>query len=104
MSRFEKFYQQVKLNPKDWDIQGILWCENFNKDPKESAILEVVFGTVSAPFLAQPALKQCAQDETPPESILRKTVKRNFNMDDLMFSYDNENELLPIALSLRSPL
>jgi Reverse transcriptase (RNA-dependent DNA polymerase)/Pao retrotransposon peptidase len=100
----EKFYRQVNLNPKDWDTQRILWADKINITPKEFAITVVAFGTSSAPFLAQRALKQCAQDETAPQSLTRRVIEKNFYMDDLMVSLDNEENLLHLALTLRETL
>ncbi|GFW18482.1 uncharacterized protein TNCV_1185091 [Trichonephila clavipes] len=46
-------YRTILINPKQRNLQRIVWCESEHESPKIYELSTVTYGTVSAPYLAQ---------------------------------------------------
>ncbi|GFY04580.1 uncharacterized protein TNCV_4416641 [Trichonephila clavipes] len=51
-------YRTILINPKQRNLQRIVWCESEQESPKIYELSTVTYGTVSAPYLAQRTLTQ----------------------------------------------
>ncbi|GFW66709.1 integrase catalytic domain-containing protein [Trichonephila clavipes] len=56
-------YRTILINPKQRNLQRIVWCESEHESPKIYELSTVTYGTVSAPYLAQRTLTQLSMDE-----------------------------------------
>ncbi|GFW17620.1 uncharacterized protein TNCV_2651771 [Trichonephila clavipes] len=46
-------YRTILINPKQRNLQRIVWCESEHESPKIYELSTVIYGTVSAPYLVQ---------------------------------------------------
>ncbi|GFT73092.1 uncharacterized protein TNCV_4309811 [Trichonephila clavipes] len=56
-------YGTILINPKQRNLQRIVWCKSEHESPKIYELSTVTYGTVSAPFLEQITLTQLSMDE-----------------------------------------
>ncbi|GFW39310.1 uncharacterized protein TNCV_1832961 [Trichonephila clavipes] len=59
----QMMYRTILINPKQRNLQRIVWCESEHESPKIYELSTVTYGTVSAPYLAQRTLTQLSMDE-----------------------------------------
>ncbi|GFX85020.1 integrase catalytic domain-containing protein [Trichonephila clavipes] len=62
-------YRTILINPKQRNLQRIVWCESEHESPKIYELSTVTYGTVSAPYLAQRTLTQLSMDEEANSSF-----------------------------------
>ncbi|GFW71525.1 uncharacterized protein TNCV_2309601 [Trichonephila clavipes] len=74
-------YRSVLINPKQRNLQRIVWCESEPESPKIFELSTVTYGTVSAPYLAQRTLTQLSMDEEVNFSIAASVLRNNLYMD-----------------------
>lgn len=91
----EKMYRQVMVDPKQRDLQLILWRDK-PTDPLEVYQLNTVtYGTASAPFLSCRCLKQLAQECQNPE--VSKAIRDSFYVDDFIHGDSDASKLIDIC-------
>ena len=71
ISDIEKIYRQILVNPKDSNLQRIVWRYAPHKELQHYALRTVTYGTASASFLATRCLAQIAR--------LTQDIKSAFN-------------------------
>ncbi|XP_066933958.1 uncharacterized protein [Clytia hemisphaerica] len=100
----EGMFNQVRLNEDDREAVQFLWkdCRS-DKEPSHYQMLVHIFGAKDSPTCANFALKQCAEnvkEDYSEEAI--QTVKRDFYMDDLIKSVDDEEKGVELVQELAS--
>ncbi|GFW86594.1 uncharacterized protein TNCV_4333781 [Trichonephila clavipes] len=75
-------YRTILINPKQRNIQRIVWCESEHESPKIYELSTVTYGTVSATYLAQRTLTQLLMDEEAKFPIAASVLRNNLYMDD----------------------
>ncbi|XP_066927410.1 uncharacterized protein [Clytia hemisphaerica] len=100
----EGMFNQVRLNEEDREAVRFLWkdCRS-DKEPSHYQMLVHIFGAKDSPTCANFALKQCAEnvkEDYSEEAI--QTVKRDFYMDDLIKSVDDEEKGVELVQELAS--
>ncbi|GFY01488.1 uncharacterized protein TNCV_2606751 [Trichonephila clavipes] len=78
-------YRTILINPKQRNLQRIVWCESEHESPKIYELSTVTYGTVSAPYLAQRTLTQLSMDEEANFPIAASVLRNNLYMDDVLF-------------------
>ncbi|GFX25004.1 uncharacterized protein TNCV_1279401 [Trichonephila clavipes] len=77
-------YRTILINPKQRNLQRIVWCESEHESPKIYELSTVTYGTVSAPYLAQRTLTQLSMDEEANSPIAASVLRNNLYMDDVL--------------------
>ncbi|GFX71063.1 uncharacterized protein TNCV_3648281 [Trichonephila clavipes] len=77
-------YRTILINPKQRNLQIIVWCESEHESPKIYELSTVTYGTVSAPYLAQRTLTQLSMDEEANFPIAASVLRNNLYMDDVL--------------------
>ncbi|GFV34266.1 uncharacterized protein TNCV_991871 [Trichonephila clavipes] len=94
-------YRTILINPKQRNLQRIVWCESEHESPKIYELSTVTYGTVSAPYLAQRTLTQLSMDEEANFPIAASVLRNNLYMDDVLCgaatSYTKRDVLSTIA-------
>ncbi|GFW49504.1 uncharacterized protein TNCV_2842851 [Trichonephila clavipes] len=67
----------ILINPKQRNLQKIVWCESEHESPKIYELSTVTYGTVSAPYLAQRTLTQLSMDEEANFPIAASVLRNN---------------------------
>ncbi|GFY26120.1 retrovirus-related Pol polyprotein from transposon TNT 1-94 [Trichonephila clavipes] len=70
-------YRTILINPKQRNLQRIVWCESEHESPKIYELSTVTYGTVSAPYLAQRTLTQLSMDEEANFPIAASVLRNN---------------------------
>ena len=103
----EGMFHQVLVQPDDSNALRFLWWKGGDLAGElEHYCMDVhLFGATSSPFCATYALKRTAIDQA--ENYLKltsKAVDRNFYVDDLLLSLNNESESITLISELTSML
>ena len=72
-------YRQILVNPKDSNLQRIVWRDASHRELQHYALRTVTYGTASAFFLATRCLAQVAQEnktEYPIACLLYTSLDR----------------------------
>ncbi|GFT20251.1 uncharacterized protein TNCV_4060461 [Trichonephila clavipes] len=77
-------YRTILINPKQRNLQRIVWCESEHESPKIYELSTVTYGTVSAPYLAQRTLTQLSMDEEANFPIAASVLRNKLYMDDVL--------------------
>ncbi|GFU74539.1 uncharacterized protein TNCV_550781 [Trichonephila clavipes] len=77
-------YRTILINPKQRNLQRIVWCESEQESPKIYELSTVTYGSVSAPYLAQRTLTQLSMDEEANFPIAASVLRNNLYMDDVL--------------------
>ncbi|GFX19857.1 uncharacterized protein TNCV_1434181 [Trichonephila clavipes] len=77
-------YRTILINPKQRNLQRIVWCESENESPKIYELSTVTYGTVSAPYLAQITLTQLSMDEEANFPTAAAALRNNLYMGDVL--------------------
>ncbi|GFY02163.1 integrase catalytic domain-containing protein [Trichonephila clavipes] len=77
-------YRTILINPKQRNLERIVWCESEHESPKIYELSTVTYGTVSAPYLAQSTLTQLSMDEEANFPIAASVLRNNLYMDDVL--------------------
>ncbi|GFW89661.1 integrase catalytic domain-containing protein [Trichonephila clavipes] len=70
-------YRTILINPKQLNLQRIVWCESEHESPKIYELSTVTYGTVSAPYLAQRTSTQLSIDEEAIFPIAASVLRNN---------------------------
>ncbi|GFV93171.1 uncharacterized protein TNCV_573101 [Trichonephila clavipes] len=96
-------YRTILINPKQRNLQRIVWCESEHESPKIYELLTVTYGTVSAPYLAQRTLTQLSMDEEA-NFLIAASVLRNNYMDDVLCRAATLEEAIVLRQQLKGIL
>ena len=93
-------FHQVRVETQDRDSQRFLWWPDgdLSCPPVEYQMLVHVFGATSSPSVCGFALRQAAADneiDAPPEVV--QTVENIFFADDLLKSFENEDDAIRVT-------
>lgn len=88
-----KMFRQIRILPEQYDLQRILWRETPNEPLREYQLTVVTYGTASAPYLAQRAMMQCANEYASEYPLGAEIVRRNFYVDDMLYSTNERQQL-----------
>lgn len=80
-----KMFNQVCVNPKQWDLQRIFWREAPEERLKEYHLTVVTFGLASSAHCAVRSMIQCAKDHAKSFPQATQVIEKCFYMDDGIF-------------------
>lgn len=87
-----KMFLQVRVNPKQWDLQRIFWRPTPTSDIKEYWLTSVTFGMASAPHCAVRAMIQGARELKSQFPLGAAAVEHDFYMDDCLTGAQGDAE------------
>ncbi|GFW22530.1 integrase catalytic domain-containing protein [Trichonephila clavipes] len=97
-------YRTILINPKQRNLQRIVWCESEHESPKIYELSTVTYGTVSAPYLAQRTLTQLSMDEEANFPIAASVLRNNLYMDDVLSGAATLEEAIVLRQQLKGIL
>ncbi|GFW00940.1 uncharacterized protein TNCV_1761781 [Trichonephila clavipes] len=97
-------YRTILINPKQRNLQRIVWCESEHESPKIYELSTVTYGTVSAPYLAQRTLTQLSRDEEANFPIAASVLRNNLYMDDVLCGAATLKEVIVLRQQLKGIL
>ena len=107
MADIKGMFHQVRVGPADCDSLRFLWWPDGNLEakPEEYQMLVHLFGATSSPSVCGYALLRVATDnETLASKKVIQALRRNFYVDDLLISFDSENEAAEVVKELKDLL
>ncbi|GFX35373.1 uncharacterized protein TNCV_101801 [Trichonephila clavipes] len=97
-------YRTILINPKQRNLQRIVWCESEHESPKIYEFSTVIYGAVSAPYLAQRTLTQLSMDEEANFPIAAYVLRNNLYMDDVLCGAETLEEAIVLRQQLKGIL
>ena len=85
----EKMYRQIIVNPKDSNLQRIVWRDARHKELRYYALRTVTYGTASASFLATRCLAQIAYENEPEYPTTAKAIANDLSLIHIYTFADN---------------
>ncbi|XP_070167756.1 uncharacterized protein [Polyergus mexicanus] len=79
-----KMFRQIRVHPKDVDLQRILWRSDPTAEVQDFRLTTVVYGTSSAPYMALRTLKQLADDERSAYPLGANAIDSHSYVDDIL--------------------
>ena len=105
MADIKKMFFQVRVRKQDQSFLRSLWWPNRDMEQKaeEYCMTVHLFGTVSSLACANYAL-QCTADDNEKSygTEVANTLRRNFNVDDILKSGSTEDETIKLAKDLKA--
>ncbi|GFW52390.1 uncharacterized protein TNCV_2796481 [Trichonephila clavipes] len=97
-------YRTILINPKERNLQRIVWCESEHESPKIYELSTVTYGSVSAPYLAQRTLTQLSMDEEATFPIAASVLRNNLYMNDVLCGAATLEEAIVLRQELKGIL
>ncbi|GFX19522.1 uncharacterized protein TNCV_2074311 [Trichonephila clavipes] len=97
-------YRTISINPKQRNLQRIIWCDSEKETPKIYELLTVTYGTVSVPYLAQRTLTQLSMDEEASFLIAVSVLRNNLCMYDVLSGATTLEEAIVLMLQIKGIL
>lgn len=97
-----KMYLQVLLNPLHRDFQRFLWTDR--GEIVDYRFRTVCFGVSVSPYLATKVLMQLAEEYEETYPIAASILRKNFYVDDCLFSASTVDEVIEAKQQLQSIL
>lgn len=99
----EKMYYQVEVPKQDRTYLRFLWFpdDNLSCTPRQYWLKVHLFGATSSSSVANYALKKCVENA---EHHVKDTVENSFYVDDLLASFDHEEEAIKTIKQICSSL
>ncbi|XP_070516636.1 uncharacterized protein [Cardiocondyla obscurior] len=80
----EKMYRQIEVDPRDRDLQRILWRNDPESEIREFRLNTVTYGLSCAPFLAIRTLRRLADDDGTAWPLAAEALVKDTYMDDVL--------------------
>ena len=88
-----KMYRQVRINPRDYSLQRILWYDDKMSKVIPYNLQTVTYGLVSSSFLATRCLVEISNQNCVSYPEACKSIKCDFYVDDLLTGCDDIDQL-----------
>ena len=88
----EAMFLQVQVPPEDAKCLHFVWRENQSENISTNEYTRYIFGANDSPICANYALQRTAEDNAEELPVASRIVKRNFYMDDFLYSAKNIQE------------
>ncbi|XP_034836290.2 uncharacterized protein [Maniola hyperantus] len=94
----EEMFLRIRIRKEDQPAQLFLWRGNDRRSPPtQYKMVSLIFGARSSPFLAHSVRNANARDFTQTHPRALRAITENHYMDDLVDSYDTEQEAMETA-------
>ena len=100
----EAMFFQVQVPPEDAKCLRFVWPENQSDDLSTYEYIRHIFGAKDSPTCTNYALQHTATDNEEEFPVASRNVKRNFYMDDFLYSAEIIQEAESLKQNLISPL
>ena len=90
----QQMFRQILVHPNDRQYQLILWRSNSSDQIMTYALNTVIYGTISAPYLAQRVLKQLALDEGSSFPLAKTILESEIYVDDVLSGAHDKNTVI----------
>lgn len=97
-----KMYRQIRISPKDCDLQRICYRESPAEPLKDYRLLTVTYGTRAASFLATRCLLELSYNVK--NHAVRRAIQEDFYVDDLLSGGQDETECYELFQNLYNEL
>ena len=107
MADIKGMFHQVRVGPADCDSLRFLWYPDGNLEakPEEYQMLVHLFGATSSPSVCGYVLLRVdIENETLASKEVIQALRKNFYVDDLLISFDSENEAAEVVRELKELL
>ncbi|XP_075217763.1 uncharacterized protein LOC142322573 [Lycorma delicatula] len=88
-----KMYRQIRINPRDFPQQRIIWYDNNNSSVIPYNLQTVTYGLAPSRFLATRSLIEISNQNEASFSQACRSIKQDFYVDDLLTGCDNIDQL-----------
>lgn len=89
----QEMFLRVKIRPEDQPAQQFLWRGNDRENPpRHYKMSSMIFGAASSPFMAHFVRNHNANIHAHKYPQAHKAITQSHYMDDLVISYDNEEQ------------
>ena len=85
----EKMYRQVSVDPRDIDMQRILWVDPVTNRERVIQLLTLTYGLACSPYLTLRVLLQLARDEVHRFPKAAKVLEKSTYVDDVFSGGDD---------------
>ena len=92
----------MKVPVEDAKCLGFIWREDQSEDLSTYEYTRHIFGAKDSPTCANYALQRTATDNEDEFLVVSKIVKRNFCMDDFLYSAESIQEAKTLKQNLIS--
>lgn len=100
----KKMFRQVRVNPKQWDAQRIIWREQRHQPLREYWLKVVTYGMSSSVHNSVRAMQQCAIDHEQEFPRAAQVVREDFYVDDCFTGADTSEEASQLCHDMDSLL
>ena len=100
----EAMFLQVQVPPEDAKCLRFVWRENQSDEITTYEYTRHIFGAKDSPTCANYALQRTAMDDEEEFPVASRIVKRNFSMDDFLYSAGNIQDAKSLKQNLISLL
>ncbi|XP_075210203.1 uncharacterized protein LOC142317527 [Lycorma delicatula] len=89
-------YRQVLVDPRDYDLQRIIWRNSGEEEIGHYQLKTITYGTASAPFLATRCIIQLVNENSKQFPKASEVIRHDFYVDDLQTGADDLTEALQL--------
>ncbi|GFX36957.1 uncharacterized protein TNCV_1174591 [Trichonephila clavipes] len=97
-------FRQILIDPDPRDLLRIMWKTGANEEPVIYRLKIVKYGTISAPFLGIPTLKQLATNKASRFSLASEVALQDVYMDDVVSGAQNLDTACQLQCQLQNML
>ena len=89
----QECFLNIKLHPADQDHFRFLWSTQGGAEPQKYKFTSLIFGSKASPWISSTALFKLLElhEHTDPELV--RQVRRSIWVDDILLSFDGEEEV-----------
>ncbi|XP_075211192.1 uncharacterized protein LOC142318507 [Lycorma delicatula] len=91
-----KMYRQVLVDPRDYDLQRIIWRNSVEEEIGHYQLKTIAYGTASAPFFATRCIIQLANENSKQFPKASEVIRHDFYVDDLQTGADDLTETMQL--------
>ncbi|XP_075230318.1 uncharacterized protein LOC142329529 [Lycorma delicatula] len=89
-------YSQVLVDPRDYDLQRIIWRNSSEEEIGHYQLKTITYGTASVLFLATRCIIQLANENSKQFPKASEVIRRDFYVDDLQTGADDLTEAMQL--------
>ncbi|XP_058827389.1 uncharacterized protein LOC131687328 [Topomyia yanbarensis] len=97
-----EMYHQVVINDSDQHCQRFIWCDDAETEKPSDYVMRVMtFGATCSPSSAQFIMNENASRFEQQHPIAVDVIRRRHYVDDMLASFDTEEEAIDVATNVR---
>ncbi|KAF4514229.1 UNVERIFIED_CONTAM: hypothetical protein B566_EDAN019507, partial [Ephemera danica] len=92
-----RMFRQIDLEPKQCNLQRILWRFNSNEEPQQYRLRTVTFGMSVSPFLAIRSLRFLGHEVSKSDTEVSNAILMEFYADNWLASYPDLDSAVQVV-------